>query len=51
MVWPAPLAPGEPATSIVPAIVTLPVARIVTGVFATFFVKVTVTPVGMFTVV
>jgi hypothetical protein len=37
--------------SIVPAMVTSPVARITTGVFAAFLAKVTVTPAGIFTVV
>jgi len=40
-----------PLTSIVPAIVTFPVARMVTGVFVAFRVNFTVTVFGMFTVV
>jgi hypothetical protein len=43
--------PFAPLTSIVPAIVTSPVARSVTGVLALFRVTVTVTPAGTFTVV
>jgi len=50
-VWLEPVPPGEPLTSIVPAIVTSPLARIVTGVFAAFFVKRTVTLDGILTVV
>src|SRR2546425_666974 len=46
-----PTPPADPLTSIVPAMVTFPLARIVTGVFAALRVKVTVTPAGMFTVV
>ena len=38
-----------PLTSIVPAIVTSPLARIVTGVLVAFFWNVTVTPGGIFT--
>jgi hypothetical protein len=40
-----------PLTLIVPAMVTAPVARMTTGVFAPFFWKVIVTPTGMLTVV
>jgi hypothetical protein len=40
-----------PPNQINPAIVTLPVARITTGVLVTFFLNDTVTPAGMFTVV
>jgi hypothetical protein len=40
-----------PLTSIVPAIVTSPVAKIVTGVFVAFRVNRTVTPAGILTVV
>jgi hypothetical protein len=43
--------PSPPLTLSVPLIVTSPVARIVTGVFAAFFEKVTVTPAGIVTVV
>jgi hypothetical protein len=41
----------NPFTLTVPAIVTSPVASIVTGVLAAFGVKVTVTPEGMLIVV
>ena len=40
-----------PFSFIEPAIVTLPLARITTGVFVVFFVNVTVTPLGILTVV
>jgi hypothetical protein len=40
-----------PLISIVPAIVTSPVAKIVTGVLALFFRNFTVMPAGMLTVV
>lgn len=43
--------PGEPLTSMVPAIVTSPLASMVTGVLAAFRVNVTVTPAGMLIVV
>jgi len=43
--------PSNPFTLTVPAIVTLPEAKRVTGVLLTFGVKVRVTPAGMFTVV
>jgi hypothetical protein len=43
--------PSPPLTLSVPLIVTSPVARIVTGVFAPFLAKVTVTPAGIVTVV
>jgi hypothetical protein len=43
--------PFAPLTSIVPLIVTLPVARIVTGVLAALRVYFTVTPDEMLTVV
>jgi hypothetical protein len=43
--------PVAPLTLSVPAIVTSPVARIVTGVLALFGVTVTVTPAGTFIVV
>jgi hypothetical protein len=40
-----------PDTLMAPAIVTSPVARMTTGVLAAFFVNVTATPEGIFTVV
>jgi hypothetical protein len=43
--------PAVALTSIVPAMVTLPLARSVTGVLAVLRVKVTVTPAGMVIVV
>src|SRR5206468_5424073 len=43
--------PGPPLTSTVPAIVTLPLARSVTGVLAAFGMNFTVTPLGMLIVV
>jgi hypothetical protein len=43
--------PLVPLRLIVPAIVTSPVAKNTTGVLAAFFVNVTATPDGMFTVV
>ncbi|MBI2216854.1 MAG: hypothetical protein HYU51_06105 [Candidatus Rokubacteria bacterium] len=46
-----PMPPGEPLTSIVPAITTSPVASSVTGVFAALRTKRTVTPDGIVIVV
>ena len=46
-----PAVPIVPLTLIVPATVTVPLANIVTGVFAAFCIKVTVTPAGILTVV
>ena len=43
--------PLPPLTSIVPAIVTFPLAKIVTGVLRELRLKVMVTPAGMLTVV
>lgn len=46
-----PNVPIVPLTLIVPATVTVPLANIITGVFAAFFTKLTVTPEGILTVV
>jgi hypothetical protein len=43
--------PWVPLTLTFPLIVTSPEARILRGVLGVFFVKVTVTPAGIFTVV
>jgi hypothetical protein len=43
--------PAVPSRKIVPAIVTSPVASIVTGVFAAFGVNATSTPAGILMVV
>ena len=43
--------PSVPRMSIVPAMVTSPLARMNTGVFAVFRLNFTVTPAGMLTVV